>query len=152
MKYPGGRYWWGSNVTCCSLPRLAQCVKLLMALAIFLSYPIQFYVPKSILTPLVAAKFSNPRHKFIASHLFITAMVGLTCKLWLRPYNFCTASVSFLSLMFSDDIENKIWWKIFWNIRVIFKSSVYTCNCTMYNFVHGNFNYRSFVSTNKIRT
>uniref|UniRef100_A0A2P2I7U1 Proton-coupled amino acid transporter 4-like n=1 Tax=Hirondellea gigas TaxID=1518452 RepID=A0A2P2I7U1_9CRUS len=60
---------------------LAQCVKLLMGLSVFMTYPIQFYVPASILTPFVVAKITSPSKKKIVGTAFKTSLVLLTFSL-----------------------------------------------------------------------
>ena len=59
--------------------RLAQCVKLLMALAVFLTYPIQFYVPAHILVPYIVRKVDGKKMKLVVDVTSKTLMVLLTC-------------------------------------------------------------------------
>ncbi|KAF2351366.1 Amino acid transporter transmembrane domain [Trinorchestia longiramus] len=60
---------------------LAQCVKLLMGLSVFLTYPIQFYVPSNIITPLITNRISRPAYKMLTRCIVITLMVLFTFTL-----------------------------------------------------------------------
>jgi proton-coupled amino acid transporter len=55
----------------------------MMALAIFLSYGLQFYVPVGILWPPIKDKFSTEKSQKIAELLIRTALVFITCKFYL---------------------------------------------------------------------
>ncbi|CAH1979959.1 unnamed protein product [Acanthoscelides obtectus] len=57
---------------------LAQSVRVLMAIAIFLSYPLQFYVPFSILWPSIEKHFYTDKSKEIAEYVSRTALVLFT--------------------------------------------------------------------------
>ncbi|KAJ8919552.1 hypothetical protein NQ315_002174 [Exocentrus adspersus] len=57
---------------------LAQSVRLMMALAIFLSYPLQFYVPFNILWPTVEKHFHTEKNRDIAEYLLRTLLVFIT--------------------------------------------------------------------------
>ena len=63
---------------------LAQAVKALMVVAIYLTYPLQMYVPFQLLTPSVTRPFSDPRKKRVAEYVLRTLLVLLTCELGQR--------------------------------------------------------------------
>ncbi|CAL4062977.1 unnamed protein product, partial [Meganyctiphanes norvegica] len=57
---------------------LGQVVKILMAIAVFLTYPLMFYVPIEILTPSLVKRFESKRTKFLVEYAFRTVLVLLT--------------------------------------------------------------------------
>ncbi|RXG62184.1 hypothetical protein Avbf_03447 [Armadillidium vulgare] len=63
---------------------LAQSVKILMSLAIFLTYPLQYYVALSIMLPAVKATVSSKQAKFIVEYAFRSAIVFLTLSVNIR--------------------------------------------------------------------
>lgn len=60
--------------------RLAQSVRLMMAVAIFLSYGLQFYVPIQIVGPWFNSLFHTESQRLSDAGLRI-ALVAFTCKL-----------------------------------------------------------------------
>lgn len=60
--------------------RLAQSVRVMMALAIFLSYGLQFYVPMNILWPMVSERLTTEHHKQIGEYVLRTGLVIFTCE------------------------------------------------------------------------
>lgn len=58
--------------------RLAQMVRLAMALAIFLSYGLQFYVPINIIGPWVRSQMSSVQSEEIAEYLLRVGLVIFT--------------------------------------------------------------------------
>lgn len=60
--------------------RLAESVRLMMALSIFLSYALQFYVPIDIAWPAIKAKIPTERMQVIWEYIFRTVLVIITCK------------------------------------------------------------------------
>lgn len=78
------------NVTCihfCNLIKfslihsLAQSVRLIMALAIFLSYGLQFYVPMNIMGPWFRSLFTSEYAQNISDSGLRIALIIFTCKL-----------------------------------------------------------------------
>lgn len=59
---------------------LAQSVRLMMAVAIFLSYGLQFYVPMNIIWPLIRPYLQSERAQLFGDYLVRTCLVVLTCK------------------------------------------------------------------------
>ncbi|XP_054261216.1 proton-coupled amino acid transporter-like protein CG1139 isoform X3 [Macrosteles quadrilineatus] len=57
---------------------LAQSVRLMMAVAIFLSYGLQFYVPMSIIWPPIKARIADEQNQRIAQLLIRTGLVIIT--------------------------------------------------------------------------
>ena len=51
-----------------------------MAVAIFLSYSLQFYVPVNIIEPFVQRQFETPRGKDLAATALRIVLVTFTCK------------------------------------------------------------------------
>lgn len=51
-----------------------------MAVAIFLSYTLQFYVPVNMVEPFVRSHFDTTRAKDLAATVLRTVMVTFTCK------------------------------------------------------------------------
>ncbi|RXG62185.1 Proton-coupled amino acid transporter-like protein [Armadillidium vulgare] len=96
---------------------LSQSVKLLFACAIFMSYPLQFYVPVSILLPSVVDKFSTERGKYWVEKAFRTGIVLLTFILAAAIPNIAlftnligTICSSNLVLIFPPLIETVTFW------------------------------------------
>ncbi|KAB7497802.1 hypothetical protein Anas_09351 [Armadillidium nasatum] len=58
---------------------LAQGVKILMSLAIFLTYPLQYYVALSIMLPAVKGTVSSKQAKFIVEYAFRSAIRACCC-------------------------------------------------------------------------
>jgi proton-coupled amino acid transporter len=67
---------------------LAQVIILLMSLAIFFSYALQFYVPLEILLPPVKARF--PDHPVKAEYIVRYSIVIVTCKCKGKAYTIFT--------------------------------------------------------------
>ncbi|KAK8379494.1 hypothetical protein O3P69_019424 [Scylla paramamosain] len=101
---------------------LAQAVKILMALAVFLSYPLQMYVPYEILTPSILEKFA-PEHNSSAArrrlieYVFRTACVLFTFVLAAAIPNIGlfislvgAVSSSTLALIFPPIVETVTFW------------------------------------------
>lgn len=63
-------------------PRLSQLVRVAMAVAIFLSYSLQFYVPVNVVEPIVQNHFETPRAKELAGTTTRITLVTFTCKLF----------------------------------------------------------------------
>lgn len=59
---------------------LAQSVRLMMALAIFLSYGLQFYVPINIIGPWFRTLFSGEYGRTMSDSVLRTILVIFTCK------------------------------------------------------------------------
>ncbi|KAK7793292.1 hypothetical protein R5R35_004993 [Gryllus longicercus] len=57
---------------------LAQSVRLMMAVAIFLSYGLQFYVPMGIIWPIVQPYLQSERAKFLGEYILRTVLVTFT--------------------------------------------------------------------------
>lgn len=68
--------WW----VVCIFFSLAQSVRLMMALAIFLSYGLQFYVPMNIIWPLVRPYLHSERAQMFGDYLIRTCLVVFTCE------------------------------------------------------------------------
>jgi solute carrier family 36 (proton-coupled amino acid transporter) len=60
------------------LPRIAQLVRVMMALAIFLSYGLQFYVPVNILGPWLRSKLSGEQSQRVGEYLLRIGLVLFT--------------------------------------------------------------------------
>lgn len=60
--------------------RLAESVRLMMALSIFLSYSLQFYVPMDIMWPAIKSRIPTEKMQLISEYAFRTCLVLLTCK------------------------------------------------------------------------
>lgn len=58
--------------------RLAQSVRLMMAVAILLSYSLQFYVPFNIIWPTIESHFSDDTTRQYAEYITRTALVFIT--------------------------------------------------------------------------
>lgn len=59
---------------------LSQLVRIAMAVAIFLSYSLQFYVPVNIVEPFVERQFETPRGKELGATTLRIVLVTFTCK------------------------------------------------------------------------
>ncbi|CAG9823048.1 unnamed protein product [Phaedon cochleariae] len=57
---------------------LAQSVRLMMAIAIFLSYSLQFYVPFNIVWPIIKNHFNTEKSRDIAEYVTRTVLVFIT--------------------------------------------------------------------------
>lgn len=60
--------------------RLAESVRLMMALSIFLSYALQFYVPMDIMWPAIKSRIPTERMQLISEYAFRTLLVIFSCK------------------------------------------------------------------------
>ncbi|KAM7354296.1 proton-coupled amino acid transporter-like protein acs isoform 2-T2 [Cochliomyia hominivorax] len=60
---------------------LSQLVRISMAVAIFLSYSLQFYVPVNIVEPFVERQFETPRGKYLAATTLRIVLVTFTFML-----------------------------------------------------------------------
>lgn len=61
---------------------LAQSVRLMMALAIFLSYGLQFYVPINIIGPWFRTLFTGEYGRTMSDNVLRTILVIFTCKFY----------------------------------------------------------------------
>lgn len=59
---------------------LAQSVLLMMGVAIFFSYSLQFYVPVQIIGPWVRDRLTTERSKEMSDYVLRIALVVFTCK------------------------------------------------------------------------
>lgn len=96
---------------------LAQSVRLMMALAIFLSYGLQFYVPMSIIWPSLKSKIQDERTQRISELLLRTSLVIVTFALAVAIPNLGAVislvgavSSSTLALIFPPVIEIITFW------------------------------------------
>ncbi|XP_063591704.1 proton-coupled amino acid transporter-like protein pathetic [Penaeus indicus] len=96
---------------------LAQSVKILMAAAVYLTYPLQMYVPFEILAPSLRNRFDSPRNKFLAEYTLRTCLVLLTFVLAAAIPNIGlfislvgAVSSSTLALIFPPLIEVVTFW------------------------------------------
>lgn len=101
--------------------RLAQLVRLMMAVAIFLSYSLQFYVPFNIVWPWVKIYFHTDRSIRLAEHATRTILVFATFALAIAIPNLGAVislvgafSSSALALIFPPLIEIITLWPIGW--------------------------------------
>lgn len=62
------------------MSRLAESVRLMMALSIFLSYALQFYVPMDIIWPSIKPLIPTEKMQLISEYVFRTFLVLLTCE------------------------------------------------------------------------
>lgn len=69
-----------------------------MAVAIFMSYPLQFYVPVNIVEPHLLRHFDTTRAKELAATMLRVALVIFTCKLLL--YTMSSAYYNLLCILF----------------------------------------------------
>ncbi|XP_046389905.1 proton-coupled amino acid transporter-like protein pathetic isoform X2 [Ischnura elegans] len=95
---------------------LAQSVKVMIAIAIFLTYGLQFYVPMEIIWKSLAPRFEN--HPLTSEYIIRTALVVLTVGLAaalpnLGPFISLVGAVclSTLGLMFPAIIEVVTFWE-----------------------------------------
>lgn len=122
-----GYLTYGSNVEgsiTLNLPpeeTLAQAVKILMAIAVFLSYPLQMYVPFEILTPSILAKLApedkGQARRKIVEYSFRTICVLFTFALAAAIPNIGlfislvgAVSSSTLALIFPPIVETVTFW------------------------------------------
>ncbi|XP_062548582.1 proton-coupled amino acid transporter-like protein CG1139 isoform X2 [Armigeres subalbatus] len=96
---------------------IAQLVRVMMALAIFFSYGLQFYVPISILTPPMRRRFDSQQAQLIGEYLLRVGMVVLTFLLAAMIPNLGAVislvgavSSSTLALIFPPLIEIVTFW------------------------------------------
>lgn len=61
--------------------RLAQSARLMMALAIFLSYGLQFYVPMNIMGPWFRSLFASEYAQNLSDSALRIGLIISTCKL-----------------------------------------------------------------------
>lgn len=52
-----------------------------MAIAIFLSYPLQFYVPMNIVEPVVVNYFETNRAQYLANTALRIVLITFTCNI-----------------------------------------------------------------------
>lgn len=79
--------------------RLAQSVRLMMALAIFLSYGLQFYVPMNIVWPLLKDRLHTEKAQMYGEYAVRTILVIFTCKYHSIPKKFKKNSI--MSIIYS---------------------------------------------------
>uniref|UniRef100_A0A1B6HMI1 Amino acid transporter transmembrane domain-containing protein n=1 Tax=Homalodisca liturata TaxID=320908 RepID=A0A1B6HMI1_9HEMI len=96
---------------------LAQSVKVMIAVAMFFTYALQFYVPMEIIWKGVQHKFvEHPnRAEYILRMLVVTATVIVSVLVPnLGPFISLVGAVclSFLGLMFPSIVEMVVWWEI----------------------------------------
>lgn len=96
---------------------LAQLVRLMMALAIFLSYCLQFYVPMSIIWPPIKRRINDESYQKVAELSLRTFLVCLTFLLAVAVPNLSAVislvgavSSSMLALIFPPIIEMVTFW------------------------------------------
>uniref|UniRef100_A0A1B6C7H6 Amino acid transporter transmembrane domain-containing protein n=2 Tax=Clastoptera arizonana TaxID=38151 RepID=A0A1B6C7H6_9HEMI len=96
---------------------LAQSVRVMMAIAIFLSYGLQFYVPMSIIWPPIKSRIGTERNQRVAELLMRTALVAITFGLAIAIPNLSAVislvgavSSSTLALIFPPIIEIVTFW------------------------------------------
>ncbi|XP_063906454.1 proton-coupled amino acid transporter-like protein pathetic isoform X3 [Zophobas morio] len=96
---------------------LAQSVRLMMAIAIFLSYSLQFYVPFNIVWPWIKVYFHTEQSKRLAEHATRTLLVFATFALAIAIPNLGAVislvgafSSSALALIFPPIIEIVTFW------------------------------------------
>ncbi|KAG8230404.1 hypothetical protein J437_LFUL010205 [Ladona fulva] len=97
---------------------LAQSVRVMMALAIFLSYGLQFYVPVGIIWPVIKDKFQTERGQKIGEYALRTGLVIVTFALAAAIPNLGAVislvgavSSSTLALIFPPVIEIITFWE-----------------------------------------
>lgn len=66
--------------SCIYIFSLAQLVKVLMALAIYLTYSLMLYVPAEIMWPHLAPRFHSSKAKCLGEYAFRAFLVLVTCK------------------------------------------------------------------------
>ncbi|KAF5287223.1 hypothetical protein FQA39_LY16000 [Lamprigera yunnana] len=96
---------------------LAQSVRLMMAVAIFLSYCLQFYVPFHIIWPSIRDKLTSEKSRFFGEYIVRTIMVIITFSLATAIPNLGAVislvgafSSSALALIFPPIIEIITFW------------------------------------------
>lgn len=96
---------------------LSQAVRLMMAVAIFLSYCLQFYVPMSIVWPMIKDHFPTEKSQFIGEYITRTVLVIITFALAAAIPNLGAVislvgafSSSALALIFPPFIEIITFW------------------------------------------
>lgn len=101
------------NVSC----RLAQSVRLMMAISIFLSYCLQFYVPMGIVWPIIEKHLHTEKAQLYGEYLTRTALVVVTFALAAAIPNLGAVislvgafSSSALALIFPPLIEIVTFW------------------------------------------
>jgi len=97
---------------------LAHSVRLMMALAIFLSYGLQFYVPMNIMWPFIRPHLQSERAQLSGDYFIRTCLVVLTCVLAIMIPNLGAVislvgavSSSTLALIFPPVIEIITFWE-----------------------------------------
>nr|CAD7399178.1 unnamed protein product [Timema poppensis] len=98
---------------------LAQCVRIMMAVAIFLSYGLQFYVPMNVVWPMVKPHLTSEKTQFIGEYVLRTFLVILTFALAAAIPNLGAVislvgavSSSTLALIFPPFIEIITFWHV----------------------------------------
>ncbi|XP_047119233.1 proton-coupled amino acid transporter-like protein pathetic isoform X2 [Schistocerca piceifrons] len=96
---------------------LAQSVRLMMAVAIFFSYGLQFYVPMSIIWPLIRPRLETERAQMLGEYILRTVLVIFTFCLAIAIPNLGAVislvgavSSSTLALIFPPLIEILTFW------------------------------------------
>ncbi|XP_042231441.1 proton-coupled amino acid transporter-like protein pathetic [Homarus americanus] len=96
---------------------LSQTVKILMALAVYMTYPLQMYVPYEVLRPTVTRRFTTHKGKMVAEYIFRSCMVFLTFVLAAAIPNIGlfislvgAVSSSTLALIFPPIVEIVTFW------------------------------------------
>lgn len=92
-------------------PSLSQLVRISMAVAIFLSYTLQFYVPVNMVEPFVRSNFDTTRAKDLAATVLRTVLVTFTCKssysLFIYSFQFVNIFI-YLSLSLSIHLSASV--------------------------------------------
>lgn len=98
--------------------RLAQCVRVMMATAIFLSYCLQFYVPMNIIWPIIKKRLHTDQAQFYGEYATRTGLVILTFALAAAIPNLGAVislvgafSSSALALIFPPIIDTVVFWE-----------------------------------------
>jgi len=60
--------------------RLAESVRLVMALSMFISFALQFYVPIEIMWPSMKSRIPTEKMQKISEYAFRTILVIITCE------------------------------------------------------------------------
>nr|XP_053654390.1 proton-coupled amino acid transporter-like protein pathetic [Cherax quadricarinatus] len=125
---------------------LAQTVKLLMAIAVYMTYPLQMYVPVEILLPAVTRHFHTKCTKTIAEYVFRTAMVLLTFVFAASVPNIGlfisligAVSSSTLALVFPPIIELITFWPDTGRCHWVLVKDVVICVFGILGFITGTF-------------
>lgn len=77
-----------------------------MAIAIFLSYSLQFYVPVNIIEPFVQRQFETPRGKDLAATTLRIVLVTFTCKIYKTFFTIFLKSSIYYSVILAASIPN----------------------------------------------